>query len=159
MTFRTAVLVALSLAAAASPAVAETDDGWCTSQDLRITVSEGRAPVASDRLFAIHLRTAGPGPCTIRGMLSEVRFLQGDTELDVPIAGGQPQETPQPHTVTADYGPVVYMKAPRKAVPQPVDHIRFILPGDGTNGGTVEVAWPSPVGGPVQFGIITSPVS
>ena len=159
MTFRTAVLVALSLATAASPAVAETDAGWCTSEDLRITVGEGRAPVSTDRLFVIGLRTAGSDTCVIRGLLSEVRFLQGDTELDVPIAGGQPQGTPQLLTVTAEYGPVVYMKAPKKAEPQPVDHIRFILPGDGTNGGTVKVAWPSPVGGPVQFGIITSPAS
>ncbi|ANZ41420.1 hypothetical protein BBK82_41145 [Lentzea guizhouensis] len=159
MTFRIAAVAALSLAAAASPAVAATDDGWCGSEDLLITVSEGRAPVAADRLFAIHLQTAGNGPCTIRGMLSEVRFLQGETDLDVPIAGGQPQEWPEFITVDADSEAVVYMSAPKKAKPQPVDHIRFILPGNGTRGDTVTVPWPSPVGGLVDFGIIVSPVS
>ncbi|KOV81753.1 hypothetical protein ADL03_27515 [Nocardia sp. NRRL S-836] len=157
---RIIALAALSLATAASPAVASADTaGWCSSRDLRITVGEGRAPVASDRLFAIHLRAAGPGPCTIRGLLSEVRFLRGDTELDVPIAGGQPQQWPELITVDGDHEAVVYMSAPKKAVPQPVDHIRFILPGDGTSGDTVKIAWPSPVGGPVKFGIIMSPVS
>lgn len=165
MTVRVAALIASALALTACagpeirPVAAQQTVNWCSDSTLRISVSEGRAPAAADRLFAIRLHAAGSSPCTIRGMLSEVRFLRNGTEVDVPIAGGQPQETPELITVDGDREAVVYLKAPKHAPAVQVDHIRFILPGEGTHGDTVTVPWPSAVGGPVKFGIIVSPVS
>lgn len=152
-------IAAVALALAAVPFAAQAEEaGWCRAGDLHVSVSEGRAPVASDRLFRITFEAAGGDICRIGGVLSDVRFLHDGTQVDVPIAGGQ---TGRPETITVDAGhpAVVHMKAPKHAPAVDVSSIEFTLPGQGTRGDTLGADWPSAIGGPVQFGQISSPVS
>ena len=131
---------------------------WCTGSDLVISAHDMRSPSASTTAHRIRFAAAEGVSCRIGGRLSNVRFLDADgRDLGVSLTGGQGQYTEAP--VDANHEAAVYVASPVKSQQVTPAFIRFDLPGQGSLGDAVKIAWPSGVGTPVQFSGVMAPVS
>ncbi|WP_433271585.1 hypothetical protein ACQPZF_12800 [Actinosynnema sp. CS-041913] len=133
--------------------------GWCSTGDLEITAAEHVSPSADSRLFAVHFAGRAATRCTIGGTLSDVTFAAQDgSRLDVEIGGGQPQDYTE-ISVGDGREAVVYLRtAPDSGAGLPAATVSFSLPGKGTKGPFVTVAWPAPFDGPLSVTNLMEPV-
>ena len=150
------------LAVAATPAAQAVDTPakapWCTGDDLVITAHDMRPTTNPDKGHVIRFAAAEGVTCTIGGSLSNVRFLDADgADMNVALTGGQGRYTEA--TVHDIFSAVVYVGSPKKSSAVTPASIQFDLPGQGSLGDRVTVAWPSWIGTPVVFTNIGWPVS
>ncbi|WP_121007015.1 hypothetical protein [Saccharothrix australiensis] len=141
------------------PSIPDAARGWCTARDLEISAVEHVSPAPDDRLFALHFAPRGLVHCVIGGTLGDVAFAALDgVPLDPGIGGGQGPDHGE-ISVGDHREAVVYFRAPGEGGPdQPVATVSFTLPGKGTEGESVTVAWPSPFHGPLHVTGLMEPV-
>ena len=162
---KTAVVVAgAALLAGAGALAAQAQAGtasetpWCTGSDLVISAGDMRSPSSATKAHRIRFVAAEGVSCRIGGRLSNVRFLDADgRDLGVSLTGGQGQYTEAP--VDANREAAVYVASPVQSEQVTPAFIRFDLPGQGSLGDAVKIAWPSGVGTPVQLSGLMAPVS
>jgi hypothetical protein len=144
----------------AAQAQSDTSAGtpWCTGADLVISAHDMRSPSAATTAHRIRFVAAEGVTCKIGGSLSNVRFLDANgRDMNVSLTGGQGQYTEA--LVDANREAAVYVGSPRKSAQVTPAFIRFDLPGQGSLGDAVKIAWPSGVGTPVQLSNVMMPVS
>ncbi|MEV6713988.1 hypothetical protein AB0M48_18350 [Lentzea sp. NPDC051208] len=159
--FRTTAL-ALAGAALLSAAVATTaqadDAPWCTGDDLVISAHDMRPNGSTNKGHVVRFAAAEGVTCTIGGSVSNLRFLDAEgADMNVPLTGGQGEYSEA--TVHGDYQAVLYVGSRISGPHVTPASIQFDLPGQGSLGARVTVAWPSWIGAPVQVGNIGWPVS
>jgi hypothetical protein len=143
---------------AAQAGQTEEQSPWCTGSDLAISAADMRSPSAATTAHRIRFVAADGVSCRIGGRLSNVRFLDADgRDMGVSLTGGQGQYTEAP--VDANREAAVYVSSPRKSAQVTPAFIRFDLPGQGSLGDAVKIAWPSGIGTPVQLSGVMAPVS
>jgi hypothetical protein len=153
-----AALVAVAGTAAAQALGTQSETRWCTGGDLVISAGDMRSPSAATTAHRITFVAAEGVSCRIGGRLSNVRFLDADgRDMGVSLTGGQGEYTEAP--VDANRQAAVYVSSPRKSAQVTPAFIRFDLPGQGSLGDAVKIAWPSGVGTPVQLSGVMMPVS
>ena len=151
---------ALTLAgtSAAQATGTSSDAPWCTGDDLVITAHDMRSPSSASKGHVIRFAAAEGVTCTIGGSLSNVRFLDAKgMDVDVPLTGGQGEYTEA--TVHGMFSAVAYVGSPVKGPRATPAYIQFDLPGQGSLGDRVVLAWPSWIGAPAQITNIGWPVS
>lgn len=155
---------ALALAGAAllSAAVTTTAQAgsapWCTGDDLVISAHDMRQNGTTNKGHVVRFAAAEGVTCTIGGSVSNVRFLDAEgADMNVPLTGGQGEYSEA--TVHGDYQAVLYVGSRISGPHVTPASIQFDLPGQGSLGDRVTVAWPSWIGAPVQVGNIGWPVS
>jgi hypothetical protein len=132
--------------------------GWCTGHDLRITARDAHSPNSGSKLFWIAFAARDGVTCRIGGGLSNVRFLdEKGQDMNVPLNGGHRDYVELP--VDASHEAAVYVASQSKGPMVHPASIRFDLPGQGSLGDEVTVAWPSDLGARVQITDLMAPVS
>jgi hypothetical protein len=153
-----ALLAGAGTFAAQAQSNSSAETPWCTGSDLVISAGDMRSPSSATKGHQIRFVAAEGVSCRIGGRLSNVRFLDADGhDMDVSLTGGQGQYTEAP--VDADREAAVYVGSPRTGPQVTPAFIRFDLPGQGSLGDSVKIAWPSSVGTPVQLSGVMMPVS
>jgi hypothetical protein len=151
-------VLAVAGTAAAQSFGAQAETRWCTGSDLVISATDMRSPSAATTAHRIRFVAAEGVSCRIGGSLSNVRFLNANgDDMGVQLTGGQGQYTEAP--VDANREAAVYVSSPRKSALRTPAFIRFDLPGQGSLGDAVKIAWPSSIGTPVQLSNVMMPVS
>lgn len=151
-------VLAVAGTAAAQSFGTQSETRWCTGADLVISANDMRSPSAATNAHRIRFVAAEGVSCRIGGRLSNVRFLDADgRDMGVQLTGGQGQYTEAP--VDANREAAVYVASPRKGPQVTPAFIRFDLPGQGSLGHAVKIAWPSGVGTPVQLSGVMMPAS
>ena len=153
-----ALLAGAGTFAAQAQSNSSAETPWCTGSDLVISAGDMRSPSSATTAHRIRFVAAEGVSCRIGGRLSNVRFLDADgRDMEVSLTGGQGQYTEAP--VDAGREAAVYVSSPRKSPQVTPAFIRFDLPGQGSPGDSVKIAWPSGVGTPVQLSGVMTPVS
>jgi hypothetical protein len=153
-----ALLAGAGTLAAQAQSNSSAETPWCTGSDLVISANDMRSPSSATTAHRIRFVAAEGVSCRIGGRLSNVRFLDADgRDMGVSLTGGQGQYTEA--LVDANGEAAVYVGSPRKDPQVTPAFIRFDLPGQGSLGDSVKIAWPSSVGTPVQLSGVMMPVS
>jgi hypothetical protein len=153
-----AALVAVAGTAAANALDTRSETRWCTGSDLVISAHRMHSPSAATTAHWMRFAPAEGASCKIGGTLSNVRFLDAEgKDMNIPLAGGQTG-----HYVEVPVGGVheaaVYVSSQIHGPRVSPASIRFNLPGQGSLGDQVTVAWPSSLGAIVRVGDIMEPV-
>ncbi|GAA3434131.1 hypothetical protein GCM10018954_037350 [Kutzneria kofuensis] len=134
------------------------DVGWCTGHDLQITARDAHSPNSGSKLFRIAFAARDGVTCKIGGGLSNVRFLdEKGQDMNVPLNGGHHAYVELP--VDASHEATVYVASQSEGPMVHPASIRFDLPGQGSLGDEVTVAWPSGLGARVRITDLMAPVS
>lgn len=138
---------------------AQQEARWCTGSDLVISAHDMRPNGNTYKGHEIRFAAAEGVTCTIGGSLSNVRFLDAKgQDMNVPLTGGQGEY--REATVRDGWYPAVaYAGSPIKGPQVTPAYIQFDLPGQGSLGDRITIAWPSSIGAPVNFGNIGWPAS
>lgn len=157
-------LVGAALAVAGTSAAQAVDTQsearWCTGSDLAISVHDMRSPSPStSKAHVITFVAAEGASCRIGGTVSNVRFLDAQgNNVNASQNGGQPPYTET--SVGEGRYAATYVASDLKSPQIYPAFVRFNLPGQGTTGDLVTIAWPkSGIGANVRMGGITAPVS
>ncbi|GAB2855348.1 hypothetical protein [Lentzea nigeriaca] len=138
---------------------AQSETPWCSGSDLVITAHKMHSPSEATTAHHIRLAAAEGVSCKIGGTLSNVRFLDAEgRDMNVQLAGGQTGhyvELPVDGTHEAAVYVASQIHGPRV---NPAS-IQFNLPGKGSLGDSVTVAWPSGLGALVRVGDLMAPAS
>lgn len=149
---------ALVVVAGTGAANAQSETGWCTGSDLVISAHRMNKPSANATAHWMRLAPAEGVSCKIGGSLSNVRFLDaGGRDMNIPLAGGQTGhyvEVP----VGGIYEAAVYVGSQIQGPTVTPAYMLFNLPGQGSLGDLVLVAWPSSLGTIVRVGDVMEPV-
>ncbi|MFD4674860.1 hypothetical protein ACFWNN_34405 [Lentzea sp. NPDC058450] len=149
---------ALVSGAAITAAQAQAETPWCTGADLVISAHDMRSPTIASKAHWIRFAPAEGADCRIGGSLSNVRFLDANGEdMNVPLAGGQGEYSEA--LVGGNHEAAVYVSSQSHGPRVNPASIRFDLPGQGSLGDRVTVAWPSGLGAIVRIGNLMAPVS
>ena len=156
-----AALAGAAFLAVAGPAVADAADTqtpWCNGSDLVISAHRMNKPSANATAHWIRIAPAEGVSCKIGGSLSNVRFLDAaGQDMNIPLAGGQTGnyvEVP----VGGIHEAAVYVGSQIQGPTMTPAYMMFNLPGQGSLGNLVLVAWPSSIGTIVRVGDVTAPV-
>lgn len=137
----------------------QSETRWCASGDLVISAHDMRSPTSATKAHQIRFAAAEGAACRIGGTLSNVRFLDAEgRDMEIPLAGGQTGhyvELP----VDASHEAAVYVSSQSHGPRVNPASIRFNLPGQGSLGDSVTVAWPSGLGAIVRVGDLMAPAS
>ncbi|MFD5829430.1 hypothetical protein [Lentzea sp. NPDC060358] len=160
-TFRKTAL-ALTGAALVATAVSATalagERPWCDGSDLVVSAHDMRSPTSASKAHVIRFAAADGASCRIGGSLSNVKFLDAEgQDMNVPLAGGQGEYSEA--LVDEDREAVVYVSSQSHGPRVNPASVQFDLPGQGSLGDRVTVAWPSGLGAIVRIGNLTAPVS
>ncbi|WP_090067358.1 hypothetical protein [Lentzea flaviverrucosa] len=153
-------LAGAALLSAAGPTTAQAADvaPWCTGDDLVISAHDMRPNGTTNKGHVVRFTAAEGVTCTIGGSVSNLRFLDAEgADMNVPLTGGQGEYSEA--TVHGFYSAVLYVGSRISGPHVTPASIQFDLPGKGSLGDRVTVAWPSWIGTPVQAGNIGWPVS
>ncbi|MGW6932845.1 hypothetical protein ACWGE0_22505 [Lentzea sp. NPDC054927] len=158
---RTAVALtgaALVAVAGSGAANAQSETQWCTGSDLVISAHRMNKPSANATAHWMRFAPAEGASCKIGGSLSNVRFLDaGGRDMNIPLAGGQTG-----HYVEVPVGGIheaaVYVGSQIQGPTVSPAYVLFNLPGQGSLGDLVLVAWPSSIGTIVRVGDVMEPV-
>lgn len=148
----------LAVAGTAVADAADTQTPWCTGSDLVISAHRMNKPSANATAHWIRIAPAEGVSCKIGGSLSNVRFLDaGGQDMNIPLAGGQTG-----HYVEVPVGGIheaaVYVGSQIQGPTVTPAYMMFNLPGQGSLGNLVLVAWPSSIGSIVRVGDVMEPV-
>ncbi|MFI6095746.1 hypothetical protein ACIA8G_09345 [Lentzea sp. NPDC051213] len=135
------------------------DVPWCTGSDLDVNAYDAHAPNDASKLFRIAFTAKDGVNCKIGGTLSNVQFIDDagqdiGADLTVPPPG-EYVELP----VDADHEAAIYVSTQLHGPRLNPASIRFDLPGQGSLGDSVTVAWPSGLGALVTVTDFMAPVS
>lgn len=150
---------ALVAGVATTAAYAQAETPWCTGADLVISAHDMRSPTIASKAFQIVFAGADGDSCKIGGTLSDVRFLDaGGEDMGIEPTGGQNGEYVEV-LVGGHREAAVYMSSQSHGPRVTPASVRFTLPGQGSAGDSITVAWPSNLSPVVRFGNLTAPVS
>ncbi len=156
---KTAVALAgAALVAVTGTVAAQAETPWCTGSDLVISAHRMNSPSAGSTAHWMRFAPAEGASCKIGGSLSNVRFLDAaGQDMNIPLAGGQTG-----HYVEVPVGGIheaaVYVASQIHGPRVTPAFMQFNLPGQGSLGDQVTVAWPSGLGAIVRVGDLMEPV-
>lgn len=144
--------------AATGTVAAQAETPWCTGGDLVISAHRMNSPSAGTTAHWMRFAPAEGVSCKIGGSLSNVRFLDAEgQDMNLQLAGGQTGhyvEVP----VEGFREAAVYVASQIQGPRVTPASIQFNLPGQGSLGDQVTVAWPSSIGALVRVGDLMEPV-
>ncbi|MCP2169757.1 hypothetical protein LX83_006643 [Goodfellowiella coeruleoviolacea] len=147
-----------SAAAATGARSANADVAWCTSADLDINAHDAHSPNQDTKLFWITIAARDGVTCRIGGALSNVRFLSAKgNNLNISVAGGQSDDDVEILLDGGIHEAAVYVGTPVGGPRLAPASMSFTLPGENGPGDTMQIAWPSNVGGYVVMSAIQYP--
>ena len=156
-----AFLVIAGMSAAFGDEAQQGQNGvaWCTGSDLDVQAYDAHAPNDASKAFRIAFTAKDGANCKIGGTLSNVRFLDANghdlnAELTIPRPGDY-AEVP----VDNDHEAAVYVSTQLHGPRLNAATIQFNLPGQGSLGDSVTVAWPSGLGALITVGDLMAPIS
>jgi hypothetical protein len=137
---------------------AQAETPWCTGSDLVISAHRMNKPSANATAHWMRLAPAEGASCKIGGSLSNVRFLDATgKDMNIPLAGGQTGHYTEVK-VGGIHEAAVYVGSQIQGPTVTPAYMLFNLPGQGSLGDLVLVAWPSSIGTIVRVGDVMEPV-